>query len=508
MFIRPSTLKTSNLSKLLKEKWFDKKHAEFQVAAEALKLDKPSFNFEGDQETHTWVKQSIKAKEYISVAYLLSSSTDILNQYPMAYVIGLGDVNLVMAMLAFGQDANGQYYKNLDSIEFYYPLTLAMELNKEYVFNLLLLHPQVDPMYEQAFESEDSEISVFMGQGYQYGYVRPYTRLFEAPYHDALPYLNLDLDREYDPFNGGFNNTLFAIADMKKDIARMDLLFSLGANIFAEDDEGTSRFIYALEEYKENGSSKTLDWYAEKLKPIIEKCGKNIYGSLIQSLDEPINYTLIEKFGLSGVAEFIEDKNYDNDKIKQKQARADYRSFYPNLITTEHMESEELYWLEISEQYVLDDLQERPTIPHKKIEPISVFDDLRRIYRGAFTREIQDVKVSMVSNQLELTIQAAIRPELVTIEVHLLPDDVTRRILDHNFSHRDLTELTGYQLMTLFLNSPIDDLLEINEYLPEDTPQLFSFDRVDEYLYERRMFDPIDKEHKRRVIELLEDLVI
>jgi hypothetical protein len=509
MFIRPSTLKTSNLSKLLKEKWFDKKHAEFQVAAEALKLDKPSFNFEGDQETHAWVKQSLKAKDYISVAYLLSESNAFLNQSPMAYVICLGDVNLVMAMLAFEQDVNGQYYKDLDSTEFYYPLTLAMTLNKEYVFNLLLLHPQVDPMYEQAIDGEDYEDyedDVFIGQGYQYESIKPFNRLFDTPYHDALPYLNIDLDRYYD----SFENTLFLRAYEYNDVATMELRFSLGANIFVKNDDYTTRFTYALDEYKENGSSKTLDWYAEKLKPIMEKCIKND-GGLAQLFTEPIDDKLIEKFGLIDFHELIEDKNDDIDQLKRKQERANYRVFYPNLFTSNHIEPDRLYWLRIAEEYVLDDLrslEKRPAIPHKKIEPISVFDDLRRIYPALFASAIQDLKISMVSNQLELTIQSAMKPELVTIEVHLLPEDVTRRVLDHNFFHKDLTELTSYQLMALFLNCSLDELSELDESLLGNGPQIFDIYGIEYDFFSRKMFNSLDKEHRFHVRNLLKDLVI
>lgn len=54
------------------------------------------------------------------------------------------DPSLLFALLVFGNDVNGQYYKDIDDEKWYSLLRLAYENGSEALFNLLLLHPKID----------------------------------------------------------------------------------------------------------------------------------------------------------------------------------------------------------------------------------------------------------------------------------------------------------------------------------------------------------------------------
>ena len=381
MFIKPSTLNTANLSTLLREQWFATTLAAFQAAAAKLNLTSDGLNLSIEEidvssasAVQRTVKRLVRNKDYLLAAHILTENEDVLAQSALAYAIALNNINLLMALLAQGQNVNQKCYQELNPSAYDYPLTLAMAAKQDPLFNLLLLHPQIDAMYEQVQATpETGDV-----------YVRPSLRLFSPAYRDVLPYLNLDLNRHYASLNG----SLFNHAVTHNDIPLMTLLHALGADIFHANQDGQSPFTMALHEFNRTGSSTILNWYGDTIRPTIARCTQGfnaaddgfVYSGLLALLQDPIDPVLIDQFGLSGWSALIEDKRNELYTLKHKQRRTDYRVLYPNLFKPAHTDPNRFAWFEMAEDFVVDELHKDILPPEQKIAPLSVFEDIRRIY--------------------------------------------------------------------------------------------------------------------------------
>lgn len=507
--ITKQTLHITNLPKLFKNNWFEKTWDKVEPELEIYRTKRPLVKFENENSQHTHIQKALDEGEYIYAAYIINYASDIFNQSPMVYAMQFDDPSLLFALFLFCNDVNGQYYKDIDSDEWYSLLRIAYENNTEALFNLILLHPLLNLNTCEWTENEDSEISLFLGQGYQYDYFYPAFVLLDPKYSPILPYLNFDFDYKYDG-----EQTLFLLASEKQDFERMTALYKLGANILPESYDWGCPLTKAIAEYKRKGDSRLLDWYADIYRPLLDK-DPDVGGGLLQLLKPDIDDKLRGKFGLFHWPLNKPEPKFDDVEV----AKHLYRVYVPNLEPVFEKVSSSIGQVisdmeNCSEYYDGQGYPNRDSkfIRPKTLQPISIYNDFERIYKLAFFEEVSDVKIGVVGRSLEVILSGKHWDE----ERFLLPEKESRIVLglesNKELHDMDLVNITEYQLMHLLLNSELDDVLELQYFLKEQhNTALFCFDSRDEYKYCRGVCGgKLSEEQKQQAdsIELALDVLL
>ncbi len=434
--------------------------------------------YSDDQSLHEFVIQALKDRQYIVAAYVINGRFDILNQSPMVYAMSLNDPTLLFTLLAFGNDVNGQYYKDIDADEHYSLLHLAYESGSEVLFNLLLLHPTLDINRAEFSTSDLSEISVFMGQGYQYDYFYPALILLDEKYQQIWPYLGIDVNHEYEN-----EQTLFLIASEQSDYQRMTRLYQLGANIHPDSYDWGSPLYRGLSEYQCKGKSKLLDWYANIYEPLIYQ-DLDAGGGILGLLEGNVSNEIRKKFGLQHWPT-MQSEFDELEIVKQK-----YRVFAPNLEPVFKVskslgalihDMDNYCRVSGSESYLINNFVfNRP----KPLQPVSILNDMERVYKVAFGRGFQNVEVvfSGLNMELILTNSSDVK------EIFVIPNEISSILLgtdsENGFHDSEFANMTEFQLMYLLLNASLDDWMKVHHYLEEEfNVTLFCFDSRDEYKY-------------------------
>lgn len=479
--ITKQTLHISKLPKLFEDNWFEKTWDKIEPELEIYRTKRPLVMFENDESKHTYLRKLLDEGDYIGAAYIIDDATDIFNQSPMVYAMQFDDPSLLFALFLFRNGVNGQYYKDIDSDECYSLLRIAYENNSEALFNLILLHPLLRLNTCEWTENEDSEISVFLGQGHQYDYFYPAFVLLDPKYSQILPYLNIDFDYEYDD-----EQTLFLLASEKQDFTRMTALYKLGANILPESYDWGCPLSKAITEYKRKGESKLLDWYADIYRPLLDK-DLDAGGGLLQLMEPDISDDLREKFGLCAWPLIQPEQEFDEIKITQYL----YRVFTPNMepvfdsVSTSNAkliaDFEKYSDSGNDEAYPNGNFQ---FVRQKSLQPVSIYSDFERIYKIAFNPDIEDIKITVVGRSVEVYLNTKYGDE----ERFLIPEKESMYILGYesnkDFQYVDLANITEYQLMHLLLNSQLDDILELHHYIKDNYAiSIFCYESRDEYKY-------------------------
>ncbi|EHK0749311.1 hypothetical protein [Vibrio parahaemolyticus] len=479
--ITKQTLRISNLPKLFEDNWFEKTWDKVEPELEIYRTKRPLVKFENENSQHTYIQNALEEGDYIGAAYIINYASDIFNQSPMVYAMRFDDPSLLFALFLFRNDVNGQYYKDIDSDEWYSLLRVAYENDSKALFNLILLHPLLNLNTCEWTENEDSEISVFLGQGYQYDYFYPAFVLLDPKYSPILPYLNIDFDYEYDG-----EQTLFLLASEKQDFARMTELYKQGANILPESYDWGCPLSKAIAEYKRKGESKLLDWYADIYRPLLDK-EPDVGGGLLQLMEPGISDDLREKFGLwAWPLNHIEPK-FDESKV----AKHLYRVFAPIMEPVfDNISRSNCFLIDDFEKYSDSGNDEAypngnsQFVRQKALQPVSIYSDFERIYKIAFNQEIEDIRIGVVGRSIEVYLNRKHWDE----ERFLIPEKESMYILGYesnkDFQYVDLANITEYQLMHLLINSQLDDILELHHYIKDNYDiSIFCYESRDEYKY-------------------------
>jgi len=131
-------------------------------------------------EEGDFVKACYLAKQYDEIEELLLSA------------IESSDEELALTLLLLGADINHQYVGEYDEIN--YPITLAMTNGLEYVFNALLLFPDIDLTVIGTPVADNPEVRRFCGYSVSNTSLCPLTVLLQAEYQNFARYISVDFN--------------------------------------------------------------------------------------------------------------------------------------------------------------------------------------------------------------------------------------------------------------------------------------------------------------------------
>lgn len=310
-------------------------------------------------------------------------------------------------------------------------------------------------------------MSVFLGQEYQYDYFYPALVLLADKYHQAFPYLNIDVNHEYEN-----EKTLFLVACEQEDYQRMTRLYELGANIHPNNDSWGSPLYEGVDEYKRKGDSKLLNWYASIYEPLINQ-DIEFGGGLLSLLEPSVSDEVREMFGL---------KNYPlvRQTDDHQLAKQQYRLFAPNLQPVFNCAPElvELAHQMDSSSVNISAYQHGDFMRRGSLQSVSILNDMERIYRIEFASCLSDLKATFELNFIQLTIVDEFGSRNFN-----LSDSLSERLLDSNMKYIDLAEITEFQLSYLLLSAFIQDWIAVHDYIRDTYDYtLFSFDTYEEYV--------------------------
>jgi hypothetical protein len=246
-------------SQLLDSKWFKNAYEanwlEQQlklISADAERLyeqyyDEDNGCFNTDYETLYTVG------EVAASALVLTSTWDEEDTRPIKVAIELDSPELVLAIMGFeglSQCSEDNY------------LAIAVAHNNRAIFNLLLLHPDVNVNDGYEFDREDRDIAEFFGNYKWYDYFSPLIWLIEDQYSFLYPHLNIDWDEAVTDHNG---SPLLVHFYNKRDFDSMGRLADLKVDINPEVGEAnTCLFHKVLNDFCDNKPDSQLGakWYA------------------------------------------------------------------------------------------------------------------------------------------------------------------------------------------------------------------------------------------------------
>ncbi len=472
-------LHLSNLPKLFREQWFEREVDFWQPYIDEMKQRGVKRDYSDDQFLHEFIVQALKDRQYLVAAYVINDRSDIFEQSPMVYAMKLNDPTLLFVLLAFGNNVNGAYYKDIDSEEEYSLLRLAYENGYEALFNLLLLHPKIDLNVMESWETEDSEVSVFIGQGYLYDFFCPALILLDKKFEQVFPYLSIDVNHEYG------EKTLFLLAADENNFEAMTRLYHLGANIHPESDNWGSPLFRGLSQYQSKGQSKLLDWYADLYEPLIYQ-DPDIGGGLRGLLESDVSDEVREKFGLQF---WPLVRQFDEHQLSKQQ----YRLFAPHIEPIYQCDPE-LASLATKMDATSSDVsayQNGIFLRRHTLRSVSILNDMERIYRVGFANNVYDIKalLSVGDGYLQLTVN-----DEFGIQDFILSDSLSVSLLRNEFhstmKYIDLGNLTEFQLSHRLLSAYIQDWIEVHTYIKDNFGyRLFCFNTYEEYIKFRGITD-------------------
>ena len=278
-------------------------------------------------------EESLKNGEYFQVACAVLHSDELSgDEKSLNYAIEIGDCNLILMLFSLNDDLINSRYRNNY-------LSRAMYYNKERVFNLLLLHKDIDIHAELSddniIDDDDMDGSVLEVKRF-FGHVShnvdyyPLLWLQKSKYHEVHKYLNINWD---DTTIG--NRPLIVHAYQMNDFKMMDRLVYLGASMnpkFGDYDED-SLLQMAIEDWKEDKTAthQGLEWFAKYSNFLHEDnlggCDCDLYAWLEYEEDNP--HKIVSKYFKFPFCDFIERRNderlYDIESKLRKVEEEKYK---------------------------------------------------------------------------------------------------------------------------------------------------------------------------------------
>ena len=248
------------------------------------------------------------AKKFIDTTLYDEDDEPII---PLLWAIERNDLELTICLLALGVNVN---QSNDDWSR--YPLTVAMQLSDNTIFNLLLLHPAIDVNISGAYQSTDSDIMEFCGIYSEGEPLIPCTILLSLEYQACYLWINIDWNMNY----GNDERPLMYLFFESYDFQSMSRLVEFGAEVNPDIcqyfDEYRSLLLEAIDRYYSSKTDRNIErvkWFA-KYSAILEAEdyeGGSLYEYLIR--EQPIDEQLIEIFKLGKIKAFY-DQAEENEK--------------------------------------------------------------------------------------------------------------------------------------------------------------------------------------------------
>ena len=254
---------------------------------------------------------ALEEGDFVKACYLAMQHDEI--EELLLSAIENNDEELAITLLLLGANINHQYVGEYDDIN--YPITLAMANGLEYVFNALLLFPEINLAVIGTPITENPEVRQFCGYSLTNSALCPLAVLLQAEYQNFARFINVDFDVPLS--DNSMLNTLLIEQNL---IYELKQLIVLGG--YADDVDGDDcGYIGSLYwDYK----SKPIDTNLNR----ISEFGNIISNVLIQG-DEPWLIDLIDNRGKPYAKSLIKELGIEElitqlaDKYEVQQDKID-----------------------------------------------------------------------------------------------------------------------------------------------------------------------------------------
>lgn len=426
--IKRALLATDNLKQLFETHWYQKTVDEVlstQIQAE-LCFEEQSILTENELLKLCKKKlHSEAAKKFINTTLYDEDDEPII---PLLWAIERNDLELTFCLLALGVNVN---QSNDDWSR--YPLTVAMQLSDNTIFNLLLLHPAIDVNVSGAYQSPDNDIMEFCGIYSEGEPLIPCTILLSFEYQSCYSWINIDWNMNY----GNDERPLMYLFFESYDFQSMSRLVEFGAEVNPDIcqyfDEYRSLLLEAIDRYYSSKTDRNIErvkWFA-KYSAILEAEdyeGGSLYEYLIR--EQPIDKLLIEIFKLGKIKAFY-DEAEENEKAFETAQQEDIQNALQStcLFDDNHRD----YRFNVN---------------------ISLLSDLIRTRNACFNENVRDVSYIRKNHKHWIAIEYQDRPYPVTVEVK---NEIFSSMSTHNRGEEIKFETaTPYQIIYLFMKSSLD----------------------------------------------------
>ena len=253
-------------------------------------------------EEGDFVKACYLAKQYDEIEELLLSA------------IESNDEELAITLLLLGANINHQYVGEYDDIN--YPITLAMANGLEYVFNALLLFPDINLAVIGTPMTESPEVKQFCGYSITNSAFCPLAVLLQAEYQNFARFINVDFDVPLS--DNSMLNTLLIEQNL---IYELKQLIVLGG--YADDVDGDDcGYIGSLYwDYKSKPIDTNLNRISEFeniISNVLIQGHEPWLIDLIDSRGKPYAKSLIKELGIEELITQLADKyEVQQDKIDE-----------------------------------------------------------------------------------------------------------------------------------------------------------------------------------------------
>lgn len=424
--IKRALLTTNNLKHLFETQWYQQIVDEVvstQIQEELYFEDEEAFT---EKELLKLCKKKLHleaAKEFINTTLYDEDDEPII---PLHWAIEHNELELTVSLLALGEDVN-QSNDDWSS----YPLTVAMQLSDKTIFNLLLLHPEIDVNVSGTSQLPNNDIMQFFGIYDEGRALIPCVLLLALEYQPIYSYLNIDWNMYY----GSDEYPLIYFFYKKYDFHSMNRLVDLGAEVNPDTSlcigEQRTLLLEAVDDYYTSKSDKNitrLKWFA-KYSVILDAKdfeGGSLYEYLIRN--EPVDEQLIDIFKLGTIKAFY-DEAEANERLFEITQQEDIKNTLQSTCLFD--ENQQDYRFDIN---------------------VSLLSDLIRTRNACFNENVRDVSYIRKNNKHWIAIEYQDKPYPSVIEIG---NEILSMMDVYNQAGKiEFAKATPYQIIYLFIKSP------------------------------------------------------
>ncbi|WP_330149831.1 hypothetical protein [Shewanella xiamenensis] len=304
----------------------------------------------------------------VSAAHALIDDSDQA-QDAFETAIKNDNIELTIVLLALTELTAYHFENNI--------LAMAVAYQRKAIFNLLLLHPDIEVNCDFMLDNEHAEIAASVGHYDSNHYFSPHLWLLDPLYERFYPFLNIDWQ-----FRFGYNAMpILAHCYQKRDFATMDRLVGLGAEINPALDEWDDRerlFHLALRDWRDDDPETQLGlrWFARYISFLNDPSFDcDVLTDVLQT-DMPAVHALFEIQAISFLKQAIEEKD---EKIA------------------------ELERIQVSREEVIH--SSGAYFARNTRQPSSLTDDLLRLKLVELTDDIEDIQFCVTDEGIEFGIR-------------------------------------------------------------------------------------------------------
>ncbi|WP_318455217.1 hypothetical protein [Photobacterium leiognathi] len=425
--IKRALLTTNNLKHLFETHWYKQIVDEVvstQIQEELYFEDEEAFT---EKELLKLCKKKLHleaAKRFINNTLYDEDDEPII---PLHWAIEHNELELTVSLLALGEDVN-QSNDDWSS----YPLTVAMQLSDKTIFNLLLLHPEIDVNVSGTSQLPNNDIMQFFGIYDEGRALIPCAILLSADYQSCYSYLDIDWDLRY-----GRNEELPLMNFFyeKNDLQAMSRLVELGAEVNPEmslqGGDHETLLLDAIRSYfspKSDKNTNRLKWFAKY--SVILDAEDHEGGALYEYLlrEQPVDEQLIEIFKLGKIKAF-----YDEAEANERSFEITQQEDIKNTLQSTCLfdENQQDYRFDIN---------------------VSLLSDLIRTRNACFNENVRDVSYIRKNNKHWIAIEYQDKPYPSVIEIG---NEILSMMDVYNKAGKiEFAKATPYQIIYLFIKSP------------------------------------------------------